>query len=97
MQHARIDVKQVLETLGVAVVSYGSDHFPAFFSGTSGCLAPTRVDSPEQAAALITATHDLQLGSGIVIGAPSVHDADCAWLGPGRLGDPRLVHRHAQA
>ena len=37
---------EMLETLGVPVMVYGSDDFPAFWSRQSGCTAPMRVDSP---------------------------------------------------
>jgi pseudouridylate synthase len=59
---------QVLETLGVCVAAYDSDQFPAFFSASSGCAAPARVDSAAQAAALVRSVQQLDLGSGIVIG-----------------------------
>jgi len=59
---------QVLETMGVCVAAYGSDEFPAFFTASSGCLAPARVDSPAEAAALLRSVQELDLGSGIVIG-----------------------------
>ena len=34
-----------LETLGVPVLGYGTDEFPAFYSRSSGYDAPLRVDS----------------------------------------------------
>jgi len=33
---------------GASVAALGCDEFPAFFSRTSGCRAPSRVDTPEQ-------------------------------------------------
>ena len=44
-----------LETLGVPVLGYGTDHFPAFYTRTSGYAVPLRVDSPEEIAALMHA------------------------------------------
>ncbi len=38
---------EVLETLGVPVIAYGQDDFPAFWSRASGLAAPLRMDSPE--------------------------------------------------
>ena len=38
---------EVLETLGVPVVCYGSDEFPAFWSRESGLPAPLRLDSAD--------------------------------------------------
>jgi pseudouridylate synthase len=59
---------QVLETMGVCVAAYGADEFPAFFSASSGCTAPARIDSAAQAAALVRSVQQLDLGSGVVIG-----------------------------
>ena len=61
---------EYLETQGVCVASYGVDEFPAFFTRHSGCLAPTRFDSPGQIAAAIHAAEMLKLDSGMVIGVP---------------------------
>ncbi len=36
---------EVLETLGVPVIAYGQDDFPAFWSRSSGLKAPLRMDS----------------------------------------------------
>mmetsp|Transcript_27796 Transcript_27796/g.44573 ORF Transcript_27796/g.44573 Transcript_27796/m.44573 type:complete len:378 (-) Transcript_27796:1780-2913(-) len=60
---------EFLETQGAAVVGYGVDEFPAFFTRASGCAAPARVDTPRQAAALIKAGRRLGLG-GVVFGVP---------------------------
>ncbi|KAG0563898.1 hypothetical protein KC19_8G067900 [Ceratodon purpureus] len=43
---------EYLETQGVTVVGYGTDEFPAFFTPRSGCKAPSRVDTPEECAAI---------------------------------------------
>ncbi|WP_377644469.1 pseudouridine-5'-phosphate glycosidase [Oryzobacter terrae] len=61
---------EVLETMEVPVVGYGTDEFPSFFSRSSGIPVPMRVDTPEEAAALIRAQFDLGLGSGISIANP---------------------------
>ena len=42
---------EVLETLGVPVIGYGQDDFPAFWSRSSGLRAPLRMDSPAEIAA----------------------------------------------
>lgn len=55
---------------GVCVAAYGADEFPAFFTRHSGCRAPARVDTPQQAAAMIAASQRLQLGGGMVLGVP---------------------------
>ncbi|HET7760782.1 MAG TPA: pseudouridine-5'-phosphate glycosidase [Phycicoccus sp.] len=61
---------EVLETLGVPVVGYGTDEFPSFFSRSSGLSVPMRVDTPEQAAALMRASFDLGMGTGISFANP---------------------------
>ena len=50
------------------MAALGTDEFPAFFTRSSGCAAPLRVDSIEQAAALIRTGLGLNLGSGTLIG-----------------------------
>ncbi|QYK40746.1 MAG: pseudouridine-5'-phosphate glycosidase [Paracoccaceae bacterium] len=47
---------EVLETLGVPVIAYGQDDFPAFWSRSSGLRAPLRMDS----AAAIAAAHRMR-------------------------------------
>ncbi len=55
---------EVLETLGVPVIAYGQDDFPAFWSRSSGLAAPLRMDS----AAEIAAAHLLRLRLGLAGG-----------------------------
>ncbi|EEF45728.1 conserved hypothetical protein [Ricinus communis] len=61
---------EYLETQGVCVATYQTNEFPAFFTETSGCKAPCRVDSPEDCARLIDANMKLKLGNGILIAVP---------------------------
>lgn len=61
---------EVLETLGVPVVGYGTDEFPSFFSRSSGVAVPMRLDTPEEVAALMAATWQLGLGVGVSIANP---------------------------
>jgi pseudouridine-5'-phosphate glycosidase len=61
---------EILETLGVPVVGYGTDEFPAFYSRTSGLKLDARVDTPQQAADLIRAHKAMNVPSGIVIVQP---------------------------
>ena len=44
-----------LETLNVTVLGYGTDTFPAFYLTSSGLPVPWRVDSPDEAAAVLRA------------------------------------------
>ncbi|KDP43637.1 hypothetical protein JCGZ_22951 [Jatropha curcas] len=61
---------EYLETQGVCVAAYKTDEFPAFFTETSGCKAPCRVDTPEDCARLIDVNTKLKLGTGILIAVP---------------------------
>lgn len=61
---------EVLETLGVPVVGYGTDEFPSFYSRSSGLATPMRLDTPEEVAALMRATWNLGLGCGVSIANP---------------------------
>ncbi|MGJ4857095.1 pseudouridine-5'-phosphate glycosidase [Labrys sp. La1] len=61
---------ETLETLGVSVVGYGSDEFPAFWSRKSGLAAPIRLDDPADIAALIRARAELRLDGGVLVGNP---------------------------
>ena len=60
---------EVLETLGVPVVGYGVDEFPAFYVRTSGLQLAARVDSPAEAAELLGAHWGLG-GAGVVLAQP---------------------------
>ncbi|KAK2641220.1 hypothetical protein Ddye_022983 [Dipteronia dyeriana] len=61
---------EYLETQGVCVAAYKTHEFPAFFTESSGCKVPCRVDSPEDCARLIDVNMKLKLGSGILIAVP---------------------------
>lgn len=52
---------EYLETLGVPVIAYGQDDFPAFWSRSSGLKAPLRMDS----AADIAAAHRMRARLGL--------------------------------
>jgi pseudouridine-5'-phosphate glycosidase len=61
---------EVLETLGVPVISVGSDEFPSFYSRSSGFAAPLRLDDVADIAAAMRAKWDLGLAGGIVVANP---------------------------
>jgi pseudouridylate synthase len=61
---------EVLETLGIPVIGFGTAEFPAFFSRTSGLPVDHRVDTPEQLAALIVTHRRLGLTGGILVANP---------------------------
>lgn len=69
---------ETLETLGVPVVGYGTDEFPAFWSRTSGLSAPIRLDTPGEIAAMIRVRRDLALDGGVLVGNPIPRDSEIA-------------------
>ena len=58
---------EVLETLGVAVIGYRTDRFPAFWSRDSGLAAPDRLDSPDAIAAAHRMRAALGIGGGVLM------------------------------
>lgn len=62
--------REVLETNGVPVIGYGVDEMPAFFARSSGLLVDVRLDTPQEAAALIAAHRQLGLNNGILLTVP---------------------------
>ncbi|HAM45503.1 MAG TPA: pseudouridine-5-phosphate glycosidase [Propionibacteriaceae bacterium] len=61
---------EVLETLGVPVITVGSDDFPSFYSRSSGFASPLRMDAPAEVAAAMKAKWGLGLAGGLVIANP---------------------------
>ncbi|RBO53113.1 pseudouridine-5-phosphate glycosidase [Rhodovulum sp. BSW8] len=61
---------EVLETLGVPVIAYQSDAFPAFWSRSSGLAAPLRMDSAAEIAAAHRMRGLLGLPGGQLVGNP---------------------------
>jgi len=59
-----------LETLGVPVVGYQTDEFPAFYSIKSGLPVSARADSPEEVAELAQAHWGVGLPSAILVTVP---------------------------
>jgi pseudouridine-5'-phosphate glycosidase len=64
---------EVLETLGVPVIGYGTSEFPAFHVRSSGEPVTARVETPEEAAALLATHWGLGLG-GVVLAQPVAGD-----------------------
>lgn len=61
---------EVLETLGVPVVGYQVDEFPAFYSTSSGLKVSARADSPRQVAEIAQAHWKLGLSSAVLVAQP---------------------------
>lgn len=62
---------EMLETLGVPVLTYKTNTFPAFFSNNSGIPWPHRVDSALEVAKMMRASDALHLSSGMVLAVPN--------------------------
>jgi pseudouridylate synthase len=60
---------EALETLGVTVVGYQTDEFPAFYTRGSGLPLEHRADTPEALAAIVTARLALDPG-GVLVANP---------------------------
>ena len=65
---------EMLETLGVPVVGYGTSEFPAFYARQSGLLLEHRVETPVEAARLMAAQWSLGLDASILIACPPPSD-----------------------
>jgi pseudouridine-5'-phosphate glycosidase len=61
---------EFLDTLGVPLLGYGTDEFPAFYSRSSGVALPHRVSSAAEAAAVIEAGRSLGYQGGFVVANP---------------------------
>jgi pseudouridylate synthase len=61
---------EVLETLGVPVVGYGTSEFPAFYVRESGLVLDARVDSAQEAAHLMRVQWTSGLSSAVVFANP---------------------------
>jgi pseudouridylate synthase len=60
---------EILETLGVPVLGYRTDEFPAFYVASSGLPVSCRIESPAEAAAVFAA-HVRTGGGGAVLARP---------------------------
>ena len=67
---------EVLETLGVPVIAYGQDSFPAFWSAASQHSAPLRMDSAADIAHAQIVRRDMGLEGGQLIANPIPKDAE---------------------
>jgi pseudouridine-5'-phosphate glycosidase len=83
---------EMLESYGVPVLGYGTESFPFFYERPINQLASARVDSPAEAAALLSA-HWGMGGAGVVIAQPT--PAEFA-LSPDEL-QPALLEVKKQA
>jgi len=66
---------EYLDTLSVTVLAYGTDQFPYFYARDSGVPARRRIDTPEEAAAVLAARRALGQSGGVVVAQPIPMDA----------------------
>lgn len=67
---------EMLETHGVAVIGFGTDEFPAFYSHSSGIPLLHRLDTAEDVAELMFIQKRLSLANGLVIANPIPKSAE---------------------
>jgi pseudouridine-5'-phosphate glycosidase len=67
---------EYLETLGVPVIAYGQDDFPAFWSRSSGLKAPLRMDTARDIAAAQSLRTRLGLPGGQLVANPIPAEAE---------------------
>ena len=84
---------EVLETLGVPVIAYGQDDFPAFWSRASGLKAPLRMDDPSDIAAAADMRAALGLPGGQLVANPIPEGDEIA----GELINPVIEQALAEA
>jgi len=65
-----------LETHGVPVIGYRCDEFPAFYTRRSGLPVDARVDTPEEAAAIVGAKWRLGIEGGVLVVVPVPADLE---------------------
>jgi pseudouridine-5'-phosphate glycosidase len=61
---------EMLETLGVPVVTFGSSEFPSFYSRESGYQSPQQLNEPAQIAAMLQTKWELGLEGAVLIANP---------------------------
>ena len=66
---------ELLESLGIPVLGYRTDHLPRFYDANGGPPVSQRVDSPSQAAAIVRAHWELG-GAGVLLANPPPRSID---------------------
>lgn len=61
---------ELLETLGVTVVGFGTDELPAFWCRASGLRVPHRCDDPDLVASAVRAARELGTATGFLLAVP---------------------------
>ena len=67
---------EVLETRGVPVIAFGQDDFPAFWSRSSGLMAPLRMDTAAEIASAYQMRRAMGLSGGQLVANPIPIEAE---------------------
>ena len=94
--------RERLETLGVPILGYETDHLPAFYSRQTGLRVDARVDSPAEVAAIALARDKLGLPAALLVVVPVPvadelprEEAEAAIAAALRLAEEQGVHGEA--
>ena len=82
---------EYLETAGVPVIGYRTDHFPAFYTRSSGLHLPIQVESASEAASIIRAGAAVGHTGGVLIAVPIPETDE---LDPARLDEALKAALH---
>jgi len=66
---------EYLETVGIPVVTFGSDEFPSFYSRESGFKSPLRLDDPASIAEMLRTKWEIGLKGSVLIANPLSQEA----------------------
>ncbi len=87
---------EVLETLGVPVITYAQSEFPAFWSRASGLTSPMTADEPMDIAKAIATQRALGLSTGCLIANPIPEDDEISPETINPIIDAALADAEAQ-
>ncbi|MFZ6031270.1 MAG: pseudouridine-5'-phosphate glycosidase [Chloroflexota bacterium] len=88
---------EMLETLGVPVIGYQSDDFPAFYSRSSGLKTSARAETPQEIATMAQAHWGLGLKGAVLVANPPPAATALPWEEVERVVLQALSEAQAQA
>lgn len=68
--------REWLETFGVTVLGWKTDHFPAFYSQSSGLAVDARVETGKEVSKIAETRNDLEMPSSILVTVPVPAEAE---------------------
>ena len=84
---------EYLETMGVPVVGYGTDEFPAFYSRSSGLSVSVRLDSPQEVVEFARTHWEIGMKSAVLVCQPIPAEAEL----PGEKVDGAIEQARQEA